>query len=183
MTGEGPLGPDSGDHLDQWRFPKITLTGLEKKKILATVIRIAVKTMFNTHVYSFDSRYYLQQQGGPIGLRATCAVARLVMVDWDKKWQQKMNENKVTLEDASRYMDDVRAFLFSIREGWRWWEGGLGWCQEWEDEDCMDDKSDLSRTSEILQASMNDVYKFLNFTMEIAEDFADSKLPTQTLGG
>ena len=42
----------------------------------------------------------------------------------------------------------------------------------------MNGKSDLSRTSEVIQASMNDVYKFLNFTMEIAEDFADSKLPT-----
>ena len=38
MTGEGPLGPDSGDHLDQWKFRNVTLTKLLKKKILATVI-------------------------------------------------------------------------------------------------------------------------------------------------
>ena len=85
MTGQGPLGHDSGDHLDQWSFPKVTLTKLEKRRILANFIRIAVLTMFNTHIYSFDSRYYLQQKGGPIGLRATCAVARLAMVDWDKQ--------------------------------------------------------------------------------------------------
>ena len=61
------------------------MSKLEKRKILATVIKIAVETMFNTHIYCFDSTYYLQMKGGPIGLRATCAVARLAMVDWDRK--------------------------------------------------------------------------------------------------
>ena len=100
------------------------------------------------------------------------------MVDWDKKWQLKMTENNLEMVDASRYMDDVRAFLFAVRMGWRWWEGDLHWCQEWEEEDKTSGKSDLSRTSDILQASMKDVYKFLNFTMEVAEDFEDHRLPT-----
>ena len=116
MTGEGPLGPDSGDHLDQWSFPKVSLTKIEKRKILATVIKIAVETMFNTHIYCFDSTYYLQQNGGPIGLHATFAVARLAMVDWDRKWLYKMETNNTTLEDASRYMDDVRAFMHAVRK-------------------------------------------------------------------
>ena len=178
MTGQGPLGPDSGDHLDQWIFPKVTLTKLEKRRILANVIRIAVLTMFNTHIYSFDSRYYLQQKGGPIGLRATCAVARLAMVDWDKQWQSRLADTNIEMEDASRYMDDVRAFLFAIREGWRWWEGELCWAEDWFDEDVETGQSDLDRTTTILQATMKSIYGFLNFTMEIETDFVDNRLPT-----
>ena len=53
----------------------------------------------------------------------------------------------------------------------------MHWCQECEEQDKTSGKSDLSRTSDILQASMKDVYRFLNFTMEVAEDFEDHKLP------
>ena len=75
MTGEGPLGPDEGKKV-QWEFPNVgRFSELEKKMILAHVMRIAVLTMFRTHIYSFENRYFLQQRGGLIGLRATCAVA------------------------------------------------------------------------------------------------------------
>jgi hypothetical protein len=42
MTVEGPLGPGSGDELGQQTFPWVTLTALDKKWILATVMKIAV---------------------------------------------------------------------------------------------------------------------------------------------
>ena len=75
MTGEGPLGPDEAKKV-QWEFPNVgRFSELEKKMILAHVMRIAVLTMFRTHIYSFENRYFLQQRGGLIGLRATCAVA------------------------------------------------------------------------------------------------------------
>ena len=80
MTGTGPMGPDEG-RVCQWTFPTVTLTELEKKKIFANVMRIAVLTMFRSHIYSFDDTFFLQKRGGPIGLRATCAVARITMIE------------------------------------------------------------------------------------------------------
>ena len=128
VTGEGPLGPgDEEKEETQWRFPRVCLTEVERRKVIATVVQIGVIVMFNTHIYQFGGQYYLQKRGGPIGLRATCAVARLCMLDWDVKWLAKMKENMVELEDAGRYMDDLRAFLHSIRKGWRWYEGELCW--------------------------------------------------------
>ena len=57
-------------------------TKLEKKMIVATIVQIGVLVMMSTHVYSFDGKIFLQQEGGPIGLRSTCAVARVVMNEW-----------------------------------------------------------------------------------------------------
>ena len=42
----------------------------------------------------------------------------------------------------------------------------------------MSGLSDLERTSSIIQEMMKSIYKFLNFTMETAADFPDSRLPT-----
>ena len=110
VTGEDPLGRERGGQ-DQWRMPRVKLTDLEKRKIVAAVIRIGVVAMFNTHVYTFAGKYFVQQQGGPIGLRSTCAVARITMLDWDNKWQRRMEDNNIEMEDGSRYMDDVRGDL------------------------------------------------------------------------
>ena len=79
VTGAGPMGAEAGDQ-EQWKFPPVKLTKLEKRLIVATVMRIAVLTLFRTHTYSFGNKFYQQRAGGPIGLRSTCCVARLVML-------------------------------------------------------------------------------------------------------
>ena len=174
------MGADTGKKV-QWEFPNVELTALEKRKVLANVLKIAVLTMFGTHIYTFDNRYYLQQRGGPIGLRATCAVARLTMVEWDKLWVELLTKMGLTLEEAARYMDDLRAFMYSIKKGWRWESGELCWREEWEEEDSQSGKSDLERTCEILKESMNMIFEFLEFTIESEIDFEDSRLPTLDL--
>ena len=78
VTGAGPLGPAVGDEV-QWVFPTIELTKLEKKMIFSEVMRLAVENMFSTHCYRFAGKLYRQSEGGPIGLRSTCAVARVVI--------------------------------------------------------------------------------------------------------
>ena len=177
ITGEGPLGPGEGK-VEQWIFPKVELTDLEMKKIIGRVLQIAVETMFCTHIYKFGNKFYLQQRGGPIGLRATCGVARLTMIMWDRLWLEMVSDMGLNIEDAARYMDDLRLFMFPVREGWRWVEGELCWTKEWENEDLESGKSDLERTSELVRQSLNKIYPFLNFTIESAEDFEDRRLPT-----
>ena len=61
--------------------------------------------------------------GGPIGLRSTCSVARLVMKIWDDKWLDILNEMDIRIDAATRYMDDGRAALHPFRKGWRWNKG------------------------------------------------------------
>ena len=113
-----------------WRFPKVEYTALEKKKMVATIVQIGVLVMMNTHLYNFNGSTFLQCEGGPIGLRATCAVARVVMNEWDARWMNLMKVNNITIMDGERYMDDVRAILKALKPGWRWWDGGLHFCQD-----------------------------------------------------
>ena len=119
VTGEGPLGAERGDQ-EQWVFPKVELTKREKRMIVATVMKIAVLVLFRSHVYTFGGKFYLQKRGGPIGLRSTCAIARIVMLDWDDRWLAMVDRNNIKLVDKARYMDDLRAWLYAIKLGWRW---------------------------------------------------------------
>jgi hypothetical protein len=89
-----------------------------------------------------------------------------------------MATNNISVITVVRYMDDIRAFLHAIRAGWRMWEGRPCFCEEWKLEDIKDGKSATRRTAEILISIMNQVMPFLQFTVEIGEDFIDLKLPT-----
>ena len=45
VTGAGPMGAESGDQ-NQWKFRNIELSDLEKRQIVAIVMRIAVRILF-----------------------------------------------------------------------------------------------------------------------------------------
>ena len=135
VRGTGPSGPTRGDQ-DQWKWrPNINISEMEKRDIIARVIEIAVRVMFSTHVYQFGGEYYRQSSGGPIGLRSTCAVARLVMKVWDDKWLARLKDLKVQIEEAIGYMDDGRTALFAFKHGWRWSMGKIMFCHRWKEED------------------------------------------------
>ena len=78
-----------------------------------------------THIYSFGGRCYKQREGGPIGLRSTCALARVAMARWDCKWKARMSNNNIKVEDDGRFVDDARVFLYPMRPGWRWEQDNL----------------------------------------------------------
>ena len=134
--------------------------------------------MMNTHVYSWNGETFLQRAGGAIDLRSTCAVARVVMNEWDARWMELCRKNNIKLQKRNRYMDDIRAFLMSLKLGWRWVGGHLCWTSSWEKEDRESGISASRRTALVLVAMMNDIFHFLNFTVELGEDFVDGKLPS-----
>ena len=179
VTGAGPLGAEAGDQ-EQWKFPPVKLTKLEKRLIVATVMRIAVLTLFRTHTYSFGNKFYQQRAGGPIGLRSTCCVARLVMLWWDEELLQLMVSNNVITEEQARYMDDIRIWLWSIRMGWRWTGGRLEFCKDWRDEETSKGMTPLQKTTEVLEGMMNSICSWLKLTMETEDDFG-GRLPTLDL--
>ena len=75
-------------------------------------------------------------------------------------------------------MDDIRAFLKALREAWRWVEGGLYYTKSCEEEDKRSGVSASRRSAIILVAMMNEIFPFMNFTIELVEDFVDGKLPS-----
>ena len=175
IRGEGPRGSQRGDQ-EQWEFKKnIILEDWEKKQILAEVVKIATEAMFKKHYYSFGGRTYHQRGGGPIGLRGTCAVARVIMQLFDRKWGQMLRDMGVRLYDLVRYMDDIRAILAPFKSGWRWVDGGIKYCKRWEAED--QELTPIERTRRIIAGTMGVIEPFLTFTTETEEDF-EGWLPT-----
>ena len=166
VTGKGPLGKERGDQ-EQWRFPRVTLTEEEKKMIMAEVVKISTEIMFENHLYTFGGRVFRQKRGGPIGLRGTCAIARLCMCHWDRAWKKMMSQNRIELERYMRYMDDGRAFLAPIRPGWRWEGGELRYTKRWMQEDELLEKVEITRR--VLHNSMQEVLPSLSFTTEVGE--------------
>ena len=89
LTGVGPLGAEADD-ANQWKFKNdMELTEWERRKVIAEVLRLSIELMYSTHLYSVGGRSYKQKQGGPIGLRSMCALARVVMGRWDTKWKDR----------------------------------------------------------------------------------------------
>ena len=175
VTGQGPLGPDSGDE-DQWVWPKVSLTDMDRLEIVAEIVRLSVETLFTTHIYSFAGKYFKQKDGGPIGLRSTCAAARIVMSRWDSKWRARLTENNIMTEEDARYMDDGRSVMYPLRPGWRWVDGGLWYCGRWEMEDRQ--LSDTLITERVVHGTMMGIEEYLEFTMETGEEFEGGWLPT-----
>ena len=111
--------------------------------VMAEVLRLATELMYETHLYNFNGKSYKQQEGGPIGLRSTCALAKVVMGRWDIKWNKRMAANNIMMEDDGRFVDDARVFMYPVRPGWRWIEGGLWFKKEWEEKDQLLSPTDI----------------------------------------
>ena len=77
----------------------VQLTRLEKRLLVAKTMHTTVLTLFKTHCYTFGGKYFLQKQGGPIGLRSTCCIARLVMSWWDKQLLELVDKSNMDLEE------------------------------------------------------------------------------------
>ena len=176
ISGAGPRGKLRGDQ-EQWIFnPKVKLTPELKKELLATVVSIATEQMFKHHFYTFGGEIFHQQEGGPIGLRGTCAVARVCMQMFDMKWKRKVENLRIKIRLLKRYMDDSRVILPPIKPGWRAVGSEVRFCMAWQEEDR--NLSGAEITKRVLLETMKDVESYLSFTGEIGEEFEDGWLPT-----
>jgi hypothetical protein len=156
------------------------LTKFEKRLVVAKVMKTAVLAIFKTHTYSFSQKFYLQAAGEPIGLRSTCCVARLVMMWWDDKLIEALEDMNIKMIARARYMDDIRIWLHGVRLGWRLVNGKLMFRKEWRQEESQSGMTGLQKTTEILKGIMNGICGWLNLTMETEEMFG-GLLPTLDL--
>ena len=67
LKGVGPRGRVKGDQ-EQWEFPDVVLEEWEKREIVAEVVSLATKAMFNNHFYQFGEETFHQNQGGQLDL-------------------------------------------------------------------------------------------------------------------
>ena len=182
IKGKGPRGKECGDQ-EQWIFAEnLIITAEEREELIATVVSIATQELFRHHYYSFGGAVYHQEGGGPIGLRATCAVARVVMQMYDQKWKKRLDRLLIRIWMMKRYMDDGRVCLPSIKPGWRIIGDGeeeeLVFSPVWEREDQDQQLTREELTKRILLKTMNGIEDYLNFTAEVGGEYEGGWLPT-----
>ena len=87
---------------ERWWYPVSPekLNQDQKKRIQAGVVQQMVKIIFRTHFYEWEGTFYRQLKGGPIGLRATGFVARVLMDFWANQIK-KMEEICQTLHQIN----------------------------------------------------------------------------------
>ena len=92
---------------------------------MARTVEVAILVTMGTHVYSFEDKVFIQRSGGPIGMRSTASLANLVMKCYDQAWLKLCDREHLISDSYSRYVDNCRIVLPSMREGWRWIENSL----------------------------------------------------------
>ena len=58
--------------------------------MLGKAIEIMMKTGMENQVYRFHNKIRIQKKGGPIGLALTGEVADCYMLNWDRKFLEKL---------------------------------------------------------------------------------------------
>ena len=111
------VGGDKSKDESMWRDSSREVFTSDMKKIAAAVLEVAIHIAMSTHVYQFCGRFFLQKDGGPIGLRSTAALASLIMKIWDISWLQLLKKEMVEVLLYCRYVDDYRSFLRPLLEG------------------------------------------------------------------
>ena len=69
---------------EKWIFSPKSPSWSERKVMLSKAVEVGVRECFRNHLYTFNGQVYRQTEGGPIGLRLSMAISRLVMAMWDK---------------------------------------------------------------------------------------------------
>ena len=172
------IGGDSARDDNLWNCSGRTLFEGDKRRILAVVIEIAVNTVMSTHVYKFAGKFYLQRDGGPIGLRSTACLAALIMKLWDKAWVSLLAREGITFEEFLRYVDDARSFSKPLCPGIFWNGENFGFCPDKEKLDLESDISPQNRTMKEFVAAMSSLVSYLQFEGEESGMFRNDRLPT-----
>ena len=78
----------------------------QKRRMLALVVAQGVKQVMTGHVYQAGDDFFIQSDGGPIGLELTGSVHRPFMRMWDRKYLKRVNDSGMKLHVYKRYVDD-----------------------------------------------------------------------------
>ena len=160
---------------DSWIPPSRTPTIDETKQMLALVISQAVTLVMRSHVYTNSDTIWKQLFGGAIGIRATCEVAKLVMLEHDRILWQKVAEAGIEKVDSGRYVDDENPTFRPVPFGARLINGKVTVQDQYIQSDKLipHDK----RTFDIVLEIANSIWSHIQFTMEVPSESPTGFIP------
>ena len=120
MSGDEAIRGYIPKEEERFIHPMREPTETEKMNLYATALECAVRFVFTHNLYRWSNRTYQQSDSGPIGLRMTMCVARLVMGEWADKLRELLDNSGIERYLEALYVDDLRFVLSSLPLGWRW---------------------------------------------------------------
>ena len=118
----GPLQEEKDWEKSLFLQPTRRATVEEKKIILSICVEQGLLAAMEGHLFVWHKNVMKQEEGLGIGSDLTRAVARLVMLDWDQKFLNLAQENKLKYHMYSRYVDDTVNGVEALAPGMRWGE-------------------------------------------------------------
>ena len=88
--------------------------------MLSKAVEVGVRECFKNHLCTFNGQINRQTEGGPIGLRLSMAISRLLMAMWDKMLMETGSNTGWLIHLLKCYLDDCTAVLETLRFGVRW---------------------------------------------------------------
>ena len=173
----------SWDPEERFNYPQQEYTKAENKLIIARVVEIATRTLFENHMYRFAGEVYKQESGGSIGDRWTGSAAEIVMQDWADQYMASLENSGLEVPLLAGYVDDGRQGTTILPKGQKFNKDKNQFihCQEQEAIDkklMMEGESRNQRMARITVEAMNSINIDLEFTVECEEEFSNERLHT-----
>ena len=162
-------------HKEEFITPARAPDDVEKRKMLAIALEIMIVAGMKNHVYKFGNQIRKQKTGGPIGLGLTGEVADCYMIEWDKKFLEKLNGLGITPIIYVRFKDDTFIAAKKLEKGTKLENGCLVIDNTKKAED--ENKSDEEVTMEVIKDVAESIDKMLKFTVDLPSNHQSGKLP------
>ena len=146
--------------------PDKELSEENRRLLLSVALKIATRTIFRHHCYQFNGEVFRQAKGGPIGLRVTSVVARIVMDDWFTRFLGAILAAGIEVHGAMKYVDDVNLILAMVDLGTRWVSGSLVHEESWRLEDESSGRTRCDVTMEAVRTAADSIVPWLDFTVD-----------------
>ena len=153
----------------------------QKALMLGVVVKTAVIAAMSGHVFRFNGTTYVQDDGGAMGNELTVAIARSVMLKWDRQFKQLCTDNLVALLLYRRYVDDQLGVYAIIAPGYRWstLENAIIFNGDMVDEDTALDPA--ARTLGVIKDMANSISPDLQMTLDCPGPHNSGRMPVLDL--
>ena len=99
---------------EKWTKPKNSPNPVEKVKLIGIALERLIVVSMSNHIYSFKNVNRVQKKGGATGLDITGILADLVMIWWDKQFQELIEHCQLQMDLFVRFKDDANILADKI---------------------------------------------------------------------
>ena len=87
ITTKWIVGERGGQAENLFNEPERRPSAMERRKMFALLLEILVLKVMKNHCYSVNGTNKVQLEGGPIGLKLSGALAKVVMLSWSREFK------------------------------------------------------------------------------------------------